>query len=127
MAALQRFYLSLVNVSLIMATAGYDVAKSEDTPNISADRAASLARLATIAESYAITMDSSRDKQLELMKAPVLRYSDPVSSISDGAVFVWTNAGRPEAVMGVHPGSLDRTWFELQSLSLSPLRAVASG
>jgi hypothetical protein len=90
------------------------------------ERAVSLERLLNVAEGYTITIGSGDGQRLELVKAPVLRYSDPVTSISDGIVLVWTKNGRPEAVMALHPGSKDRTWIEFQSLSLSPLYAAST-
>ncbi len=88
------------------------------------DREAGLARLTKTVESYTIWMGIEPREALELVKAPVLRYSDTISPVSDGVVFVWTKAGRPEAVMAAHHGSQGLTWLEFRSLSLSSLTAV---
>lgn len=101
--------------------------EADETADTAAERATSLARLTKVAELYTITLANDRAESLELVKAPVLRYSDPISSISDGVVFVWTKAGRPEAAMATHHGSAGRTWIEFQSLSNSPLTAVRMG
>ncbi|MBI3469717.1 MAG: hypothetical protein HY000_42505 [Planctomycetes bacterium] len=111
---------------LVVAVPTQHVAADEPAEAAS-ERAASLARLTKVIESYTITMGEDRAEQLELVKAPVLRYSDPITSITDGLVFVWTKAGRPEAAMAIHPGSLGRTWLEFKSLSNSPLRAERMG
>jgi hypothetical protein len=88
------------------------------------ERAAGMARLAKTIESYSITMEGDKSGPLELVKAPVLRYSDAISPVSDGLVFVWTKAGRPEALMAAHHGTEGRTWLEFRSLSQSPLTAT---
>jgi hypothetical protein len=102
------------------ASADENVAKSDE-------RAATLARLTNIVESYSISMGGESNEPLELIKPPVLHYSDQISPVTDGLVFVWTKAGRPEAVMGLHPGTQGHTWIEFKSLSQSPLTAVRNG
>src|SRR4051794_22755855 len=99
-------------------------AMGDEIVDASAQRAASLARLTKVIESYSIAIGTDRSEQLELVKAPVLRYSDTVSPVADGLVFVWAKAGRPEAVMAAHHGTEGRTWLEFRSLSLSPLTAA---
>jgi len=110
---------------IVAGLAGFQAAAAQQTEEGPNERAASLERLVAVAEEYTVTIGGSEER-LELVKAPVLRYSDPVSSISDGVVLAWTKDGRPEAVMALHPGSKDRTWIEYQSLSLSPLNAVST-
>jgi hypothetical protein len=112
-------FLVLVNVELC--------AKGGDAGDESAERAATLARLTRIVESYSISIGDDRTEPLELVKSPLLHYSDQVSPVNDGLVFAWTKAGRPEAVMALHPGTQGNTWIEFKSLSLSPLTAVRQG
>jgi hypothetical protein len=110
---------------IVAALAGFQAAAAQQTDDGPDKRAASMQSLVKVAEGYTITSGGGQQR-LELVKTPVLRYSDPVSSISDGVVLVWTKDGRPEAVMALHHGSRDRTWIEYQSLSLSPLDAVGT-
>jgi hypothetical protein len=117
----------LLAMLLLAVFVGHHVVTADEPEDAAEIRAATLERLLQVAKSYTITLDDDSGKQLELVTAPVLRYSDPVSAITDGIVLVWTKDGRPEAAMGIHPGSLGRTWFEFQSLSGSPLRATAVG
>src|SRR6476660_1963696 len=100
-------------------------AAGDDTEEV--QRAASLARLSKVIESYSIATGGEQPERLELVKSPVLRYSDTISPVSDGLVFVWTKTGRPEAVMAAHHGSQGRTWLEFRSLSVSPLTARWQG
>jgi len=101
--------------------------QADEKAEISAERAASQARLAKVVESYSITIGDDRADPLELAKTPVLRYSDSVSPVSDGLVFIWTKAGRPEAAMAIHHGTEGHKWIEFKSLSRSPLAAVRQG
>lgn len=95
--------------------------------NEPAPTSAGLQHLANEIAQYNVFMGPDREQKLDLLHAPVLRYSDPVSSISDGAIFLWLQDGRPEAVMGAHPGTMNRTWIEYQSLSTQPLVATRDG
>jgi hypothetical protein len=102
-------------------------ATGDETSKQLADQAATLARLTKTIESYSTFMDGDQEHALEPLKKPVLHYSDTISPVTDGLVFVWTKAGRPEAVMALHPGTHGHTWIEFKSLSLSPLTAARQG
>ncbi|MBI3467584.1 MAG: hypothetical protein HY000_31625, partial [Planctomycetes bacterium] len=112
---------------LLMATLRHQAVRADETPDTSAARAASLARLIQAVEQYTLTIEAGHGEPLELVKSPVLRYSDPVTSVLDGAVFVWTRNGRPEALISVHVGKSGRPFFEFRSLSSSPLAAMRMG
>ena len=120
---------NIVTVMLVAIWASVPLAAA-DKPS-SEERAASLAVLTKAMES--ITIASGADHtQLEFNKSPVLRYSDPVSTtsfakISDGAVFVWTKNGYPEAVTAIHNSNTGMLWCELLSLSQNPLNASRMG
>jgi hypothetical protein len=119
---------TLFAAALLLAIVALDQhAQGDETAETSVERAASLARLTKVVESYSITMGDDRTEPLELVQNPVLRYSDAVSSVSDGVVFIWTKAGRPEAAMAVHPGTEGRKWIEFKSLSQDSLAAVRQG
>src|SRR4051794_24028594 len=103
------------------------IATGDETTKQLADRAATVARLTKTIESYSIFMGDDQEQGLELLNKPVLHYSDTISPVTDGLVFVWTKAGRPEAVMAIHPGTQGHTFIEFKSLSLSPLTATRQG
>src|SRR5437764_580272 len=90
-------------------------------------RAASLTRLKKAAEEYTITLGTDKSRLVTLVEAPVLRFSDPVSSVPDGALFLWTNDGCPAAAAAFWSNTAGREWVEFQSLSLSPLIATRFG
>jgi len=102
-------------------------ATGDETTKQLADRAATVARLTKTIENYSIFMEGDQEHPLELLNKPVLHYSDTISPVTDGLVFAWMKAGRPEAVMALHPGTQGRTWIEFKSLSLSPLTAERQG
>ena len=65
-------------------------------------------------------------KPLTLRKEPALHWSNPVRGTGDGALFLWTDRGRPEAAMCVWGGSSEgkpTIMHESQSLALAPLVA----
>jgi hypothetical protein len=82
------------------------------------------------AAEYTIYRDNRRNEKAELRREPVLVCSDPARGGGDGAVFVWTCRGRPEAIG--HFFSFPTTgprklYHELHSLSLSVLDVSRSG
>ena len=96
------------------------------------ERSASLAKLTNSMEGFTISAGAGPSANLELIKTPVLRYSDPITTnsfakVSDGAVFVWTKNGFPEAVTAIHDSKTGRLWVEFLSLSTSPLTATRLG
>jgi len=105
----------------------HSAAHGEEPADKSAERAATLARLTKIVESYSISIGDDALEPLELTKNPVLHYSDTISPVTDGLLFVWTRASRPEAVMALHPGTQGHTWIEFKSLSRQSLTAVRQG
>src|SRR5438270_9821724 len=125
MTSRTRRYCLLLALALA-ALARFDRPAAGDDSE-EAQRVASLARLTKVIESYSIAADGEKTEPLELLESPVLRYSDTISPVWDGLVFVWTKAGRPEAVMAAHHGTQGRTWLEFRSLSLSPLTGKWKG
>ena len=91
-------------------------------------RAARFEPLIQTTKTLTISGGSKQDEELTLVLPPVLRYSDAVSSdalpaIPDGAVFVWTRKGQPEAVTSMHLTPTGNIWAEFLSLSPHPLIA----
>jgi hypothetical protein len=80
------------------------------------------------AASYAISSGDNPDgPKLTLREEPVLRWNNPVRNAVDGAVFVWTDRGRPEVVASIYryggEGSFKED-HEFMSVSSSPLVAT---
>jgi hypothetical protein len=77
------------------------------------------------AASYSIYRDVKRSQQLELVREPVYRWTNPTRVGGQvGEVFVWTYGGRPEVVGSIfsHPARAGRViCHELHSISLAVL------
>lgn len=74
-----------------------------------------------------IAMSLDDETKLSLRKEPLLRWSNPVSGINDGTVFMWTHGKRPHAAAQVFRVP-DGTWLqEYQSLSPQPILARRDG
>src|SRR5262249_15413695 len=64
-----------------------------------------------------IPVGEKREK-LELIKQPVLRFGDIPRANDKGSVWIWQQAGRPQAVMELYRGSDSRSWVHvIHSLS----------
>jgi len=63
------------------------------------------------------------EKMLEIVDKPVLRWGNQARDNDDGAVFVWTRRGRPQAVVAIFLIG-NRTMHELCSLAETPLTAT---
>src|SRR5688572_17250089 len=50
------------------------------------------------AKRYVLQPAGDGAQKLELVAEPLLHWGNPARNSEDGAVFVWTKAGRPEAV-----------------------------
>ena len=71
------------------------------------------------ARQYKVFLGNDR---LELEMEPVLRWPNATRRTSDGATFVWTRDGRPEAIACIWKFN-DAVWYAFQSLSASSLVA----
>lgn len=77
------------------------------------------------AQKYKITLGEKRVK-LDLLDQPILNWSNPQRKTSAGALFIWTNAGRPAAALCIYPNESGYD-HEFQSLSLLPMQATRDG
>jgi hypothetical protein len=75
------------------------------------------------AELYEMRIENDDDKRLVIIDKPVLRWGNQARDNDDGAVFIWTYRGRPQAVAAIFVIG-DRTMHELCSLTESPLTST---
>jgi len=84
-----------------------------------------------VARSYAISReDQPGGPPLRLREEPVLRWNNPVRKALDGAVFVWTDRGRPEVVASLYRYGTEGVFkedHEFTSVSSSPVVAARGG
>lgn len=80
------------------------------------------------AAAYKIVIDGDKTSEVKLITEPILQWSQPVRGGADGAIFVWTQAGRPVAIctLFIWPIGDGRQGIahELHSLSQAPLSAA---
>jgi hypothetical protein len=108
--------------------------QSDDATAREKARAARLERMQRVAADYDLLeasdtpRDAQKDKQCELQKTPVLRWSNPLRETDDGTVFLWkTAAGRPAAILSIYTHEEVNIDHEFQSLALTALAAKYRG
>lgn len=77
-------------------------------------------------EAAAFVLDTGKPGgKLDLVPAPVLRWSNPVAGSIHGCVFLWTENGRPRAVASVYKwfDPFDHVGYEFHSLAEGALEA----
>ncbi len=55
------------------------------------------------------TVDGTQ-RELEMLKEPVLRFGDIPRANDKGSVWIWQRAGRPQAIMELYRGTDSRSW-----------------
>jgi hypothetical protein len=113
---------------LMLAVDGVPAAAQPDDDRARA--AATLENGRLEAASYAIRLAAAGDQQpVELRPESLLQWHNSVNQSVFGNIFVWTRAGRPEAVASIYRFFSPKVEFaaEFQSLSLSPLVIEKNG
>jgi hypothetical protein len=84
-----------------------------------------LAVMKAAASEYSLAVGERGERKVVLREEPVFRWSNPVQGSKDGAVFLWTEAGLPRAIVGIYPNpDAGGGWHhEWQSLAIEPLTA----
>jgi hypothetical protein len=125
-ATFQRTLLAVAMLafplSVLVAAPDPPGEKSEDGASA---RDARLEMMMHMAERYDIYPKTDPQKKLERVPRPVLRWTNPVRGARDGCLWLWTQNGRPEAIVSFYPsfGTDGEQWdHEFQSLSRGKLR-----
>lgn len=87
-------------------------------------------QLKQAAKMYRIARESEPAKSFVLIDEPVLRWTNPLRKTDDGAVFLWTEQGRPEAIASFYRYRSDEGLLEdheFQSLATTPLATTRDG
>ena len=78
------------------------------------------------AKSFEFLADETTDPFV-LRAEPLMRWSNPISNLADGGLFLWTEGGRPAAVVKFYQKT-DGTWLHnLQSLATRSFSAKRDG
>ena len=88
------------------------------------EQQAAVARLTTmelLARACELSPDSASQKAYVLEPKPLLRWSNPISGVVDGSLWLWTHEGRPVATVDIFSGNKGLSWNQQwQSLSAGP-------
>ena len=116
--------LSLQTVLLIVAALTFATAGFADDPDSDAERQAAANRLADmeeLAKACVLSRNVDTTRSYVLEPKPLLRWSNPISGIVDGSLWLWTDNGRPVATVDIFTGKNWAGWtHHCQSLSAEP-------
>jgi hypothetical protein len=107
--------------TMLVLVVGQVVSEPEGQPNASVQQVRYESFLRA-AKRYAMRLEKD-DEALKLVDKPVLRWGNQARDNDDGAVFVWTRRGRPQAVAAIFLIG-ERTMHELCSLAEAPLKTT---
>jgi hypothetical protein len=79
------------------------------------------------AERYTLSHDDDRKQLLKFHDTAIMRFSNPVGFSKDGAIYLWSYRGQPQAVLKIYTPDNENFAQEWQSLSEGPLIAEREG
>lgn len=117
----------LCGIGLGLALATATLAEEPQKP-ADEQRAEHQKRLFEVATSIRLLADPARDDSaVKLVAEPILRYTDNTRQIDGSSLWIWSNGGRPSAILAVEYYPNDRRgprWlFEIASLSTERIAA----
>jgi hypothetical protein len=88
----------------VLAAAGFcgPVDAADDPPGDAAQAAVreqGLANMKRSAARYTLSAADAPKRAFKFEEIPAMRFDNPISGTKDGAIFVWTNRGRPQALL----------------------------
>lgn len=87
------------------------------------DRDQLKSRFSTMAKKITIAPQGQPNRPFHFESQPALSWSNPARKTSAGAMFLWTDSGRPKVALCVYPDGTEVIDLEFQSLSEGPLTA----
>jgi hypothetical protein len=79
------------------------------------------------AAQYTLSPADDRKRQFKFHEDAAMRFSNPIYGTKDGAIYVWSDHGRPQAILKLFTLDDERFTHEWQSLSENPLIAERDG
>jgi hypothetical protein len=119
--------LALCAALAALIVGGRAGAGDQDAQSEEARRARQLDKMKRSAAQYTLSLDGDRRHSFKFIESPVLRWTNPVAGAKDGTVFIWTYAGRPQAVLQLYTYDDDHFNHEWQSLADGRLTAERAG
>jgi hypothetical protein len=128
---MNRQWLTIASLTIgFVASAKIGIAqKKSETPSNPENIEAALKLTRAAAAEYEIRVGDEKEKPLELLKEPVLKWTNPEVGEVYGNVFLWTREGRPLLVGGLFKFFSPETHMahEFHSLAEEPLTAKFHG
>ncbi len=126
-----RIVVLTIIVSFILdrprAIRGADPApvESEAEKQAAAER---LDTMKSLAQACELSRNAPSQKPIVLESKPLLRWSNPISGMIDGSLWLWTQDGRPVATVDIFAGNKSQSWnHQMQSLSTEPFECKLDG
>lgn len=118
-----KFSLTVLIAAIATSAAG---ARADEPPAETDPRDEQFEVLTQQVSEYSLTAADS-ETPFELLSEPVLRWTNPLRDVPDGAVFLWTREGRAAAIMCAFWRNEREYKHEFQSLSDGPLEMTLDG
>lgn len=113
--------LAVVSVCVVLLIASYASAQEKNESKEATKSVLDFGRQQ--ASTYTVEIDETRELKLE--NTAVLSWTNPIRKSKNGTVFVWTDEGRPAAIVCIYMSSTSFRWqHEFQSLTPRPVRAT---
>jgi hypothetical protein len=106
---------------------GHFLAKDDPDKDEEARREQRLKSMKSFAGEYKIFAADDRKRQFKFHEDALIRFNNPVARMKDGAVYLWSDHGRPQAVIRFWSFDVVRFEHALLSLSERPLVAERDG
>src|SRR5262249_42673510 len=86
-----------------------------------------LEKLKRSAAQYTVSLANDRKRLVKFHGDAVLRCSNPTTGIMDGSIYLWSNDGRPQAILKLYTWDGERFSHEWHSLSECAIVAERGG
>src|SRR5579872_5312310 len=92
-----------------------------------ARREQQLKAMKSFAGQYTLSLANDRKRVFKFHESAVMRFSNPVGGSKDGAIFMWSDRGQPQALLKIFTYDNELFVQEWQSVSESPFIAEREG
>jgi hypothetical protein len=119
------FFIAALAPMMLIAQLG--AADEDDRKDEAARRELQLKNMKRFAELYTVSPSEDRKRHFKFHENAVMRFSNPVGVSKDGAVFLWSDRGQPQALLKIFTHDNENFSQEWQSLSENSLVAERDG
>jgi hypothetical protein len=116
-------YTLIALLPLTMCCGQLDAVDDDGKKDEEARRDEQLKKMTLSASRYVLTSTDDRKQRFKFHENAVMRFSNPVGASKDGTNFLWSDRGRPQAIVKIYTN--DNNSFTHEWLSLSESTFVA--